>query len=398
MKEWTILIYADGNNELEPEMYQSKLDMELAGSTENINVILQLGRENKTLVNLIRPEDDFPEQDEIWEGVRRYYVEQDKSLLINDLGKINMASPKNLYNFIKWGSENYPAKHYLLSLAGHGASFIAVMPDFSGDAPYMMGTIEMCKAINLADVKIDILLLDICYMNIIEMMYELGKKRDHLIHTVITYIRNGPLSGIPYSKVISTIKNSIAVKDTSIIVKNIINNMNLNLVGVEINYRKLYEIKKSLSKLSYLYLTSQYRISELSELFYNMDTNLPWHKQLLDLKSCMDKIIIHHKQISEFNGNLINITTAKPNNINEFMSIYYRLSFAKNNYWSYLLCNKRLGESMDYIMDMQFEPVIITKEGFKKLIQAMNPTYLETKINEILNKVYDYKKWNNPPS
>lgn len=27
-KEWTILIYANGNNELEPEIWESKLDAE----------------------------------------------------------------------------------------------------------------------------------------------------------------------------------------------------------------------------------------------------------------------------------------------------------------------------------------------------------------------------------
>lgn len=93
-------------------------------------------------------------------------------------------------------------------------------------------------------------------MNIIEIMYELGKNKNNTINTIITYIRNGPLKGLPYNKIISC----IIEKDTSILVKKIIDNLNLNLVGLEINYRKLYDIKKCLSNLSYLYLTSQHRV------------------------------------------------------------------------------------------------------------------------------------------
>lgn len=45
IKQWTLLIYANGNNELEPEIWRSKLDAEKVGSSDNINVIMEIGRE-----------------------------------------------------------------------------------------------------------------------------------------------------------------------------------------------------------------------------------------------------------------------------------------------------------------------------------------------------------------
>ena len=68
----------------------------------------------------------------------------------------------------------------MLILGGHGGSFIAAMSDLSQNKPYMMGIFELCKVINIISkdtgVKIDILTLDICYMNLLEIMYELGKR------------------------------------------------------------------------------------------------------------------------------------------------------------------------------------------------------------------------------
>ena len=50
IKDWTILIYADGNNELEPEIWRSKIDAEKIGSSDTVNVIMQIARESNKLV------------------------------------------------------------------------------------------------------------------------------------------------------------------------------------------------------------------------------------------------------------------------------------------------------------------------------------------------------------
>lgn len=75
-KNWTVLIYLNGNNDLEPEMWQAKLAAEKIGSNHEVNVLIQIGRENQQLSKIIRPVDVLPVADEKWTGVRRYYVKK----------------------------------------------------------------------------------------------------------------------------------------------------------------------------------------------------------------------------------------------------------------------------------------------------------------------------------
>lgn len=84
-----------------------------------------------------------------------------------------MADPNNLYKFIKWGIKNYSAEKYMVVLSDHGSDFIGCMTDLSLNIPYIMGIPEMSEAINSAgansECEIDILVLDMCYMNSVEL-------------------------------------------------------------------------------------------------------------------------------------------------------------------------------------------------------------------------------------
>jgi tetratricopeptide (TPR) repeat protein len=47
-----------------------------------------------------------------------------KSLMKEDLGEnAEMSQPQSLREFVKWGIENYPSKHYVLVIMGHGAGW-----------------------------------------------------------------------------------------------------------------------------------------------------------------------------------------------------------------------------------------------------------------------------------
>lgn len=130
-KSWTVLIYANGNNDLEPEISKSLLDIERIGAGTNTNVIVQLARAPYKLIKSMRP--NLLGQTDIdgdWSGVRRYLVKENsnisqkrdfKSVLLDDLGNVNMADPTTLKDFIRWGSKKFPSKHLMLILMGHGA-------------------------------------------------------------------------------------------------------------------------------------------------------------------------------------------------------------------------------------------------------------------------------------
>ncbi len=406
IKDWTILIYADGNNELEPEIWQSKIDTEKVGSSDNTNVVMQIARESRELARIIRPNEIIPENEEKWIGVRRYYILKSQSKLIKDLGKMNMADPNNLYDFIIWGMKNYPAKHYMVAIAGHGASFIAAISDLSQEGPYMMGMPQMCKVINMiyADTgyKIDILALDMCYMNSIEIMYELGKKKENTVKNVLTYINDGPINGLPYDKLIGCVEENSTIEDSNEIIRKIIEHIDMNLVGIKINHGKLKKIKNKTNSLAYCYLSNEgYKIKNPYHLINNSDENELWYKHVLDFQDSLNKIIIDYKRISNITNNILNITSYEMNpynkNIAYLVLLYYSFGFSKNNYWLNAITSKTLklnGSVNKFDTHVRLEPFMLHPKGFLNQIHANNLSLSEDELERILYTVFSYKKWN----
>lgn len=401
MKDWTILIYADGNNELAPEMWRAKIEAEKTGSCDKVNVVMELGRESSKLVKIIRPHYTMEKESEVWTGVRRYYVLNSKSKLIEDLGKINMASPSNLYNFITWGVKNYPAEKYMVVLSGHGGSFVAVLSDLSQNEPYMMGIVEMSRVLNMAakdaGVSIDVLVLDSCSMNTIEIIYELGKDKGSLIRYLLTYIGGGPINGLPYNKLIEATEQNSNSNNLICTIKNVIDAMNLSLAAIEINYRKFRQIKEVVSKLAYSYLTNEPHIEKKpEELIYNLEKDFPWCKYSLELQNKLNEIVIYHKNTGFEESSIVGIITKDMYSndiVKQLMPFYCKLSFGKNNYWSYVLSNKEIHEDLSFITDTNLHPLIVMPRGVRNIVWAMNPDFNEEEVDEILKKLYDYKKW-----
>lgn len=395
LKKWTILYYANGNNEYEPEMYKSLMDIKEKSSNNEIDILIEIGRVERNIPEIIRSQEKFDDNKEPWTGVRRYHIFNGEAELLESLGNRNMAHPANLYNFIKWGVEKCPAKHYMLILGGHGAAFVGTLTDYSQDKPYIMGTVEMCKAINMIykDLRcsIDILLLDICYMNLVEIMYEFGKNNKNTVQNIVTYIGTGPVSGLPYDKIVDIINENNS-NDINSILKDFVDNMEYDLIAVEINNSKLKTIKRKSSELAYTYLTSN-KETEFTplKLLTDLDPKYPWHQKLLDFQESISLIISYYKNRYNVNNNLLNIIFTP---IDDLMGIYYKLSFAKGNYWTNLLCCKKPDECINFNIKESFQPTIIRPNGLRALIQAMNPTLDYENVNKIYNKIIEYKKWN----
>jgi hypothetical protein len=401
-KNWTILIYSDGNNELAPEMWAAKIKAEKIGSSDKINIIMQIGSESQFLVKIIRPSFDFQNGDFLT-GVRRYYIEKPKSLLIEDLKKTNMAHPHTLYNFIFWGIKSYPSDHLMVILSGHGFSFVAAMTDLSQEAPYVMGISQMCKVINMVQkntgVKIDILVLDMCYMNTIEVLYELGKSKNHSVNNILTYVKDGPIQGLPYDILLSAVEDNADNKDTSTILKTIVDKINLNLVSIKINHGKLKKAKKLLNNLAYSYLTTEDEKSiDPYTLLYNPNPTYSWYPKVIELKKNLNELILYSKNSSK--NNLIDIVTEKMlltnTEIGHYVLLYYQLSFSKNNYWLYILTNKSIGEKLflNRINDsIKLEPIFLPPLAIPRNIRIMNPLLKEHDIQILSSKLFQYKKW-----
>lgn len=116
---WTILIYLDGDNDLEDAAIDDINEMESVVLPDGINVIVQIDRI-----------DEYNTSNGDWTDTRRYEITYDtnvstiNSLLIDGtLGELNMGDPQTLADFITWGVETYPAENYMLIMWNHGGGW-----------------------------------------------------------------------------------------------------------------------------------------------------------------------------------------------------------------------------------------------------------------------------------
>lgn len=390
--DWTILIYANGNNELEPEMRQLLLDAEKIGSSSNVHVVIQIGRAEYRLVKLFRHDIKLKNKDQ-WSGVRRYFVNKGNSNLVGNLKKVNMADPKQLYHFIKWGMQTYPAKKYMLILGGHSYDGIGMMIDYSRKAPYLMGIPEMVKVINMAtnelDKKVDILLLDTCSANSIELIYEFGKDENHAVQNIITYIISGPIEGLPYENMIHLVQANSKVEDITVIIKNIVDNLPYDLISFEVDYQKLQQIKQFFNDKSFEYLAKK---TTSEQVYYEMSA-LEWEDFIDTISDYLTSIIIHYKKSLYNNQALITVSDSIPDRL-KLMKRYYQLGFAQNNHWIDLFAHKPVDVSeINTGHRENLIPLKMSPQEVYIYISIMNPELGELEKNKILEQLYHDKKW-----
>ena len=356
-KQWTILIYANGNNDMEPEMYRAMKDLESVGCGININVVLQIGRTTRELAKNMRPLEKIPLNDDYWTGVRRYTVKKYKSTLTEELGKINMADPNTLYEFLKYGIANYRAKHYMLILSGHGISFIGGLTDLSYNKAYVMGLPEMAKSINMVkenlNCDIDILVLDMCFMNFIETIYEFGCEHEHTVKNILTYIGRGPFTGLPYDKLISLVGEYNDKDDLRLFLRYLIQNLDFELIAYELNSEKLLEIKSTLSSIATVYLSDEDKQGVKA---------IDLIKNSKELNNQLTAIIIYYRRKYALNENLISIITEK---LGKLTNIYCKLSFAKDNMWVNLLCDEDIEKYLN--TEIILKPMVVSKQAARRL-------------------------------
>jgi hypothetical protein len=169
VKDWTILHYGAGDNDLGRYTLGNLNEMEESGSSDRVNIISQF---------------DFKGA-----GCARYYITKDDnpclltSPVIEKMGKVNMADPETLSRFIAFGIKNYPARHYMLIMDSHGNAWKGIGLEEDGDGhmslPVLRKTIE--KAERESGEKLDILAFDACLMASTECAYEMRNTARNMI-------------------------------------------------------------------------------------------------------------------------------------------------------------------------------------------------------------------------
>ena len=109
-KPVTFMVYIAADNDLHYFAWKNIKQMELIGSNENINIVIQLntpGYLNTT---------------------KRYVIQKGKRILVQEQEplnkKLNSGSPYTLIDFVEWAVTNYPADYLYLDLWNHGTGAI----------------------------------------------------------------------------------------------------------------------------------------------------------------------------------------------------------------------------------------------------------------------------------
>jgi len=122
---WTFMVYMDGDCNLEPDAINDMNEMEMVGSTDEVNIIVLLDRVP-----------GYDDSNGNWTTTKLFEVTEDqisdrtiRSTELGDLGELNMGDPETLADFAVWGIENYPAEHYALIIWDHGGGWKSVAND-----------------------------------------------------------------------------------------------------------------------------------------------------------------------------------------------------------------------------------------------------------------------------
>jgi hypothetical protein len=115
---WTIMVLLNGDNNLEVNALIDMNEMEQVGSTEDVNILVQLDRSP-----------GYTDRDGDWSGARRYRAESDgdmnhiSSEVLVDLGTSDSGAVETFVDFAEWGVENFPAQNYAYIIWDHGWSW-----------------------------------------------------------------------------------------------------------------------------------------------------------------------------------------------------------------------------------------------------------------------------------
>ena len=250
-KEWTVLIYMNGANDLETYGLLNTNQLEQSGSTEDINFVVQYKRFAGRYDN----------SDGDWGDTRRFYVDrandptQIESTLISQHNGVDMGDKSRLSEFVQWGVTTFPARRYCLVLWNHGAGWRSVKSvkkvtrglSYDDATGSHIETIDVPGAISHPSGRMwDLLVMDCSLMQMTEVIYELRNKAEYIVGSQ----ESPPGEGLPYDAFARTLVRTpnIQTKDLAV-----------DLVTQTINrYGTLSNTTQSVIDTSQVALLSQY--------------------------------------------------------------------------------------------------------------------------------------------
>ena len=181
-KKWTVIVFVNAKNNLEEFGIKDVNEMEMIGSDENMNIVAELGRIN-----------GYSTSDGDWKGSRRYLVKKDAntaaitSPIVMEIPKSDMGSWQYMVDFTKWAMTNYPAQKYVLVVWNHGSGWNKDLPmadgrgiSYDDETGHHITTAELRKSLAAVG-GVNILSMDACLMQMVEVAYEVKGLAEYIV-------------------------------------------------------------------------------------------------------------------------------------------------------------------------------------------------------------------------
>ena len=232
-KKWTIMIYLDGDNDLEPWHLIDFNEISSIGSNDNVCYVVIFDRIPGVAVEYG------------WSDTRQGVIYQSD---VPDLswgeriGEKNMGDPNTLIDFTHWAISEYPAENYGLILENHGMGWSGACTDFTSNNDFL-STKEIENALASIDTHIDLLRFDACLMANIEVAYEV---RNEASVYVASETINNPFS-CPYDTIFTNLNNNPDMSPTELAFEFV---DNTGLCQSAVNLNTLNILSSSVSNLA----------------------------------------------------------------------------------------------------------------------------------------------------
>ena len=215
-KDWTVMVYVNGKNDLEAAALADVNEMEKAGSTDRVNIVVELGRAKR-----------FDASDGDWAGARRYLVKKDAdpgkiaSPVLAEFPKVDMGDWRHLAEFGKWAKASYPARRYLFIVWNHGngwykgaASAATKAISLDSETGSQVYTWQLGQAL-AGTGKVDIYGSDACLMQMAEVAFELREHADFILGSE----ESVPGEGFPYDKLLQALVDEPGISPENLGIK-----------------------------------------------------------------------------------------------------------------------------------------------------------------------------------
>ncbi|MFX1318393.1 MAG: clostripain-related cysteine peptidase [Promethearchaeota archaeon] len=188
---WTVLVYLDGDNNLEEYAFDDLNSMETIGSTQDVKIIVLVDFWDGTYTPFT--------------GAKCYEVSQDLNQnVINSIElatplptEPDMGSPTILRDFIVFGQSYAPADNYLLIIWDHGSGAFGLCEDETSQSQLTIEELE--QALSDSQIQhLDIVAFDACLMGQLEVAYEIRNSTDLVVFSE----ESVPVTGFPYEDIL----------------------------------------------------------------------------------------------------------------------------------------------------------------------------------------------------